>query len=142
MRGILNSDKTTLPSGPYSCFIPPVSGNLLLRKEHTLFGIMELSHRSHYEDVGGTLTPSRKALASFFKLLFCTGVEQINNAVTVSGGQQRDSATHTHVSIPPQSPFSSRLPHNIEQSSLCYSVGPHRLSVLNTAVCTCPSQTS
>lgn len=38
---------TTLPSGPYSVFHTSVPGNLLLRKEHTLFGIMELSHTDH-----------------------------------------------------------------------------------------------
>ena len=35
------------------------------------------------------------------------------------GGPQRDSAIHIHVSILPQTPLPSRLPHNIEQSSLC-----------------------
>ena len=33
------------------------------------------------------------------------------------------------------------LLQDIEQSSLCYTVGPCWLSILNTAVCTCPSQT-
>ena len=65
----------------------------------------------------------------------------MNNVVIVSSRQQRDSAIHIHVSILPQTPFPSRLPHNIEQSSLCYTVHPCWLSVLNTAVCTCPSQT-
>lgn len=55
-----------------------------------------------------------------FYLLFYLGVELINNAVIVSGGQQRDSAKHTHVSILPQSPLPSQLPQNTEQSSLCY----------------------
>ena len=65
----------------------------------------------------------------------------------VSGELQRDSAMHTHVSILPQTPLPSRLPHqfhsvqlsrsvvssslwrhgllpyNIAQSSLCYTVG-------------------
>ena len=45
------------------------------------------------------------------------------NNVVVSGRQQRDSAIHIHVSILPQTPFPSRLPHNIEQSSLCYTEG-------------------
>ena len=36
---------------------------------------------------------------------------------------------------PPNSP-PSRLPHNTEQSSLCYTAGPCWLSILNTAVCT------
>ena len=35
--------------------------------------------------------------------------EPINNVVIVSGGQQRDSVIHIHVSILPQTPLSSRL---------------------------------
>ena len=41
----------------------------------------------------------------------------------------------------PQMPLPSRLPHNVEQSSLCYTVGPFLLPILNIAVCTRPSQT-
>ena len=59
----------------------------------------------------------------------------------VSGGQQRNSAIHTHVSILLQTRLPSRLPCNLEQSSLCYTVRLYWLSILNTAVCTCPSQT-
>ena len=36
----------------------------------------------------------------------------------VSGGQQRDSTIHLHVSILPQTPLPSGLPYTIEQSSL------------------------
>jgi len=60
--------------------------------------------------------------------------------VTVSGGQQRNSAIPIHVSILPQTPLPSRLPHDIEQSSLCYTVGYCWLSISSTAVCTCQSQ--
>ena len=56
-----------------------------------------------------------------------------------SGEQQRDSTIHIHVSILPQPPFPSRLPHNIEQSSVCYTVVPYWLSILNIAMCTCLS---
>ena len=42
-----------------------------------------------------------------------------------------------HITILPQIPLLPRLPHNMEQSSLCYAVGPCWLSILNTAVCTC-----
>ena len=42
----------------------------------------------------------------------------INSVVTVSGEQQNDSAKHIHVPILPQTPLPSRLPQNIEQSSL------------------------
>ena len=59
-----------------------------------------------------------------------------NNVVIVSGGQQIDSATHTHVSIFPSIPFPSRRPHNTEQSSTCYAVGPWWLFIFNIAVCT------
>ena len=39
--------------------------------------------------------------------LVCIGVYPINNAVIVSGEQQRDSATHTHESILPHTPLPS-----------------------------------
>ena len=65
----------------------------------------------------------------------------INNVVIVSGEQQKDSAIHTHVSILPPTPLPSRLPQSIEKSSMCDTVGPCWSSVLNIAVCTCPSQT-
>ena len=59
----------------------------------------------------------------FFNFLFCIGVWPINNVVIVSDELQRDSAIHIHVSILPQSPLPSRLPHNFERSFLCYTVG-------------------
>ena len=48
-----------------------------------------------------------------------------------SGGQQRASDIHTRVSILPQTPLPSRLPHNIQQSSLCYTVGPSLSTLLS-----------
>ena len=59
----------------------------------------------------------------------------INNVVIASGGQQRDSAMHIHVSIFPKTPFPSRLSLNIEQSFLCYHLGLCWLSILDIAVC-------
>ena len=59
----------------------------------------------------------------------------INNIVIVSGAQQSNSVIHIHVSIL-QTPLPSRLPHNIEQSSLCHTVSPCWLSILNIAMCT------
>lgn len=38
---------------------------------------------------------------SFFNFLFYIGVSPINSVVIDSGGQQRDSAIHRHVSILP-----------------------------------------
>ena len=58
----------------------------------------------------------------------------MNNVVIVSGEQRRDSAIHIHVSVLPQTPLPSRLPHNTEQSSLCFTVGPCWLSILNIAM--------
>ena len=49
------------------------------------------------------------------------------------------SHTYTYIHSPPNF-LPSRLPHNIEQSSMCYIEQPCLLSVLNIAVCTCPSQ--
>ena len=59
----------------------------------------------------------------FKNFLFCIGVYPINNVVIVSDEQKRDSAIHIHVSILPQPPFLARLPHNIEQSSMSYTLG-------------------
>ena len=59
----------------------------------------------------------------------------INDVVSVSGVQQSDSVTHIHVSIPFHILFPFRLLQNIEQSPLCYTIGPCWLSVLNIAVC-------
>ena len=57
--------------------------------------------------------------------------------MTVSAGQQRDSATYIHVSNLLQTSLPSKLSHNIEQSSMCNTIGPCWLSVLNIAVCAC-----
>ena len=61
--------------------------------------------------------------------------QSINNVVIVSGAQYSDSAVHIHVSFVFSPPIQAA--HNIEQSSLCYTVGPHWSSALNTAVCAC-----
>ena len=84
-----------------------------------------------------------KVLIFFFllKFLFFIGVQPINNVVIVSGQHQRDSAIHTRVSILSQTPPPSRLPHNTEQSSMCYTIGTCWLFILNIAVCTGPSTT-
>ena len=65
----------------------------------------------------------------------------INNVVMVLGGQQRDSAIGIHVSILPQTPLQSRLLCDTGQRSLRCPAGPCWFSMLNTAVCPCPSQT-
>ena len=53
--------------------------------------------------------------------LFSNFLSCVNNVVIVSGGQQRDSAIHTHVPILPQTPLPSRLAGNIEQFPVLYS---------------------
>ena len=67
------------------------------------------------------------------KRLSSSSSSQLTIVVTVSGEQQRDSAIHIHVSILPQTPLQFGLPHNIEQSSMCYTVGFCWLSLLNRA---------
>ena len=57
----------------------------------------------------------------FLNFSFYIGVQLINN-VFVSGVQQSDSVIHIHVSVPFQILFTFRLLHNIEQSSLYYTV--------------------
>ena len=59
----------------------------------------------------------------------------INNVVLASGVQQSDSVIHINVSILFRILFPFRLLQNTEQHSLCYTVGPCWLSILNRAVC-------
>ena len=79
-------------------------------------------------------------LVVFLNFLFCIIVQWINNVGRVSGAQQRDSAIHIQVSTLPQTLLSSRLPHNTEQNSLCYTIGPCCLSSSSAEVGACPSQ--
>ena len=65
----------------------------------------------------------------------------LSRVVLISGVQQSDSVIHIHVSGFFLILFPFRLLQNIEQSSLCYIVGPCWLSILNIAACTCQSQT-
>ena len=76
----------------------------------------------------------------FFKPVFFMVYSQLANVI-VSSENWRYPAIHTHVSILSQTPLPYRLPHNIEESSLCYTVGPCWLSILNMVVWACPPQT-
>ena len=77
----------------------------------------------------------------FFFLTFYFILEYSRSTIMiVSGGQQKDSAIHINVSIFPQTPLPSRLLHNIEQSSLCYTADPCWLSIFSREVCTRPFQ--
>ena len=60
----------------------------------------------------------------------------------VSGIQKGDSVIHIWVSITFQILFPFKLLQNTEQSSLCYTVGPCLLSILNIAECTWKYQIS
>ena len=65
----------------------------------------------------------------------------MNNIMILLGIWQSESFIHILVSILFQVIFPIMLFHNIEQSSLCYQVGPPWLFNLNRAVCTCQAQT-
>ena len=65
------------------------------------------------------------------QLLFYIGIQLINNIVLISNIQQSDSVIHVHASVLFQILFPVRLLQNIEQSSLCYTIGPCWLSILN-----------
>jgi len=55
----------------------------------------------------------------------------VNHVVLVSDVQHSDSVIHLHKSILFQILFPFRLLHNFEQNSLCCTVGPYWLSILN-----------
>ena len=68
------------------------------------------------------LSANRTIILFFLTFYFVLRCSQLTNNAIASGEQQRDSAIHIHVSILPQPPLPFRLPHNIEQSSMCYTV--------------------
>ena len=91
-----------------------------------------------------TIDQERNFFLFFFLLilknfLFYIGVLLINKVVLVPDAQQSDSVIQ--VSILFQILFPFRLLRNIDQISLCYTVGPCWLYILNTVVCECQSQT-
>ena len=69
--------------------------------------------------------------------------EQLNNSKTPWQFQMNREVTQPYFTCIhlPQTPLSSRLPHNTEQSSVCYIAGTCWLSILNIAMCICPAQT-
>ena len=73
-----------------------------------------------------------------FKLIFI-GIQLLYNAVLVSAVQQ-STIIHIHLSPLFQISFSFRSPQSTEQSSLCYTVGSHKLSLLYIVVYICQSQ--
>ena len=77
----------------------------------------------------------------FDYLIFSSYWSVITNSVLVSCAQQSDSVKHIHVSVLFLILLPFRSLQNTEQSLLCYTGGPCWLSVLNTAVYTCHSQT-
>ena len=76
-------------------------------------------------DIGSLISAFSKSSLNIWKLLVHELLKSsLENIVIVSGGPQRYSITHIHVSILPQIPLLSRLPCNTERSSLSYTVGP------------------
>ena len=71
---------------------------------------------------------------TFYYILACSWLTMLWSTQVHSRGTQPQASMH---------PFSPplRLPHNIEQSTMCCAIGPCWLSILSIAVCTYPSQT-
>ena len=72
---------------------------------------------------------SFRTLKFFFFLTFI-GLQLLYNVVLVSTVQLSESAIRIHISSLFWISFSFRSPQSIEQSSLCYTVGSHKLSIL------------
>ena len=85
------------------------------KKEQTAFTI-----DLQVEDMSEMKTSISFSLQTL-NILFCIGVQLINNVMIVSVKQQMDSVIYIHVPILPQTPLTSRLPYNIKQSSMCHT---------------------
>ena len=72
-------------------------------------------------------------------LIYFTEVQLIHNVVLISAVQQSDSVIHIYIYIYTFFFifFSIGLSQDIRYSSLCYAVGPCRLSIPYIIVCTC-----
>ena len=75
---------------------------------------------------------------SFLKIFI--GEQLIYNVVLVSAVQQSESVIHIPISTLFQILFPYRSLQSIEQSSLCYTVGPYQSSILYIVVYICQSQ--
>ena len=64
------------------------------------------------------------------------GYSWLTNNVVIVSGEQFQPCIYMYP-FSPKLPSPSRLPRDIEQGSMCYTVGPCWLSILNTALCTC-----
>ena len=96
-----------------------------------------MNESSEWFKVRKIILPKFQAdINSFFLIFFKILYQLINNVVIFSGRQQRDSDIHTYVSILPETPFPSRLPHIMEQGFMGHTIGPCWLSILNIELCT------
>ena len=86
------------------------------------------------------LSFSRAINSGFLCLKIFIGIWLIHNVVLVTGVQKSTSIIYIHISTLFQILFLHRPLQSIEQSSLCYTVGPHQLSILYIIVCICQSQ--
>ena len=71
---------------------------------------------------------------SLLFLLIFIGVQLLYNVVLVSAVQPSESVIHIHISPLFWISFPFRSPQSTEQSSLCYAVGSHQLSILYIVV--------
>ena len=100
------------------------------------------SHWLHRVEKGGSSAstlPAKAAVIYFLKTFYF--VLGYNRWTMLWKSQVHSEGTQPYVQmylLSPELP-PPRVPHNTEQSSLCYTVGLWWLSIWNTAVCTCPS---
>ena len=130
------------PIRPINLFYQPRSACAYSHFQETGLNISKVLVSTGVSKQPGTMQRSfteGKDLFFFLTFYFVLGDSQLTSKLIVLREQRRESAIHIHMSILPQSPLPSRLPHTIEQSSLCSTVGPSWLSILNRAVCPSPT---
>ena len=98
------------------------------------------SHLLHRVGKGGSSasTPPAKPAFNYFLKAFYF-VLGCNQWTMLWKSQVNREGTQPYVSTVPRTALPPRLPHNTEQSSLCYTLGLCLLCIWNIAVCTCPS---
>ena len=94
-----------------------------------MFGILSCSQWPFVHLLWRNFYSDSLSILFFFQLIFIR-VYLLYNVVLVSSVEQSESAMCIHVTLFWIS-FSFRLPQSIEQSSLCYTIGPLLIFILS-----------
>ena len=133
-QGLIEPGKCRIPVGKKMPFCKTRTLVILIKVEALTFKMPQLSHRY------GLLSNTIEKRYFLFNIILSTIKFQLLSTHHLALGTYLFYLFIFSFYILFQIIFSFRLLQNIELSSLCFTVGPCWLSILNIAVCTCQSK--